>query len=481
MHASGITRQPVPGPATPERFPFDAGFQQALLRLICSDDAFARAVQPHLKPTYFEGEVLQWAWAFCQRHFTQYTVMPSLRLVFQQTRALDPRVRPMYSAVIEQVAATAAFTRDDQWIKDSVLDFVKRNIFVRTHMEARELYNSGKVDAAYDLTMREMDRLRRTTWEPVDRSDFFSELQAREQKRITYNPTADSIPTGYGWLDHILSGGLSLGEVGAWLAYPKSGKSTMLVQKGKNCVRLSHKNCLHVVLEGSRGQVEQRYDTAFSGEMYHEIKHGGFKDAAAYARLVKEYEMLRGKLVVRGFTDRWNYNILDIQGELDELKAIGWRPDMIIVDYLDLMSGRATSYKGETDKQRDAARDLKSLANRGYAIWTATQAQRPKEGVEEVAHLLKARQIADCYDKVRVFDFLGSLNQTPAEKQQKVLRAFAELYRDNEAGVEMVLRADFPRMLIAEEAGLTTPTPTVQTQTTKPLGNSGFTQTKAAL
>ncbi len=472
MHPSGgVTRQPVP--AAPERFPFDAGFQQALLRLICDDDAFARAVQAHLKPAFFEGEVLQWAYAWMQRYYAQYRQMPGIRVVVQQTRGLDARIRPMYAATLEQVIAAPA--RDDVWLKNAVLDFIKRNVFVRAHVEARELYNAGKVDAAYDLTMREMDRIRRTTWETVDRSDFFAELHQREARRVSYNPMADSIPTGWGWLDHILSGGLSLGEVGYWLAYPKSGKSTVLVTFGKNAVRLAYKRTLHVVLEGTRQQVEARYDTSFSGEMYSEIKHGGFKDAGAYARLMNEYQLLRGNLIVRGFTDRWNYTIEDIQGEIEDLKSEkGWKPELVIVDYLDLMSGRNGPYRGETDKQRDAARDLKSFANRGYAVWSATQAQRPKEGQEEVAHRLMARQIADCYDKVRTADFLGSLNQTKNERAACQLRAFAELYRDNEAGVEKLLKADFARMSIHEEEGLVPVETSAGVTTTAPLG--GYTQ-----
>jgi hypothetical protein len=446
-----VTRSPVINSA-PERFPFDIDFQKILLKLLCVDGGFARAVHRHLQPQFFESEVLAWAFAICQRNFETYGVMPSLQLLLQKTRELDPRVRPLYTATIEQVMSSPM--TDEGWLRDSVLDFVKRNVFVRAFSGARDLYNGGQVTNAYDEMMEAMETIRKTTWEPMDRSMFFDELPARESHRLQTNAYADAIPTGIGWLDTILNGGLSLGEVGVWLAYPKIGKSTMLMKHGQACCRISFKRCLHIVLEGSRKQVETKYDAAFSSELYAEIKDGGIRDAAAYARLYKEYEMLRGLLVIRGFTDRWDYSVLDIDTELNDLRRQGFKPDMIVLDYLDLLSGRNPPYKSETEKQRAASRDVKALANRGYALWTATQAQRMKEGAEDVPDVLTSSKVADCYDKVRVVDFWGSLNQTRLERDAKQLRLYAEMYRDAPAGQVHSIRADYSRMILGEDPKL---------------------------
>lgn len=460
-------RQPVAVPAAPERFPFDVEFQKSLVKLICLDGSFARAVMKYLQPHYFENEVLAWAYALIARHTEQYGAVPSLHLLLQQTRALDPRVKPVYQATIEQVIG-AALT-DEQWLRDAVLEFVKRNVFVRAFTGSRDLYNSGSVTQAYDSMMEAMETIRRTTWEPVDRANFFDELPQREAKRVQVNYTSNAIPTGIGWLDTILSGGLSLGELGFWLAYPKVGKSSMLIAHGVACTRLSFRPAIHFVLEGHRAQVENKYDTAFSGQLYSEVKDGGIRDAAVYQRLFKEYQYLKNLLVIRGFTDRWDFTVSDIDDELTELKrASGWKPQMILLDYIDLLSGRGKGYKSETEKQRAACRDVKTLANRGYAVWTATQAQRPKEGRDNTPENLYARQVADCYDKVRVADFFGSLNATSLEKEQAMLRVFAELYRDNAANRYTLIRADFSRMLIREEAGLVSPTPFTPGTETRP-------------
>jgi len=449
-----VERTPVQQPIA-ERFPFDVEFQKSLLRLLCEDDSFAHALGRYLQPFYFENEVLAWAYSYAQRHVEQYGGMPSIGVIIQKTRSMDPRVRPVYTATME--AVQQASMRDEQWIKDTVLDFVKRNIFTRTFAESRELYNSGKVSQAYDLMMERMDELHRTAWEQVDGDFLADNFGVREVRRGFEDPSEGSIPTGFNWLDHILSGGLSLGELGLWIAYSKIGKTTMLVQHGKAAARDAFLEVVHFVFEGSRKQVEARYDSAFSGELYAKVKTGSM-DSELYQRAFRQYQLLRGKMYVRGFTERWDYSAQDIHDTLKGLKrSYGFVPKLVIVDYGDLLTGRDKHYRNDYEKQKAAFRDLKSLANRGYAVWTASQAQRPEKGAEDKADLVKSRQIADAYEKIRVSDFIGSLNQTVTEKASKVMRLYAEMYRDNAADRWIVVEADMARMTIKQKDGLISP------------------------
>ena len=55
---------------------------------------------------------------------------------------------------------------------------------------------------------------------------------------------------------------------------------------------------------------------------------------------------------------------------------------------------------------------------------------------------------------MKVADFVGSINQTRAEKGQRIMRLYAELYRDNAADVAGTVRADMAKMQIRHEDGL---------------------------
>lgn len=444
-----VERTPVQQPV---HFPFGAEFQKVLLRLLCEDGGFAHALKKHLHPHYFENEVLAWAYAYCQRHVEQYGGMPSVQVLVEKTRGMDVRVRPLYTATMEEVKQ--APLKDEQWIKDHILDFVKRNIFARAYVETREMYNSGKVTEAYDLMQTRMEELFRTTWEQHDRCRYFEELGPREMRRRAEDPGSDCVPTGFAWLDHILQGGLSLGELGIWIAYPKIGKTTMLANHGRYATRDAFLPVAHFVFEGSRKQVENRYDAAFMDELYNKVKRGDC-DAEKFAAAQREFQLLRGRLIIQAFTDRWDYNVADIDDTLKDLRrSEGFIPKLVIVDYGDLLGGRERHYRNEYEKQRAAFRDLKSLANKGYAVWTASQAQRPDKDAESKPHELKARQISEAYEKVRVADFIGSLNQTLDEKKSCSMRLYAELYRDNAADQTMTVHADMAKMTIEQKANV---------------------------
>ena len=62
----------------------------------------------------------------------------------QQARTMDPKVRPIYEVVMEQVKH--ASLRDEGWMRGTTLEFVKKNIFVRTFQECRALYNQKKIE-----------------------------------------------------------------------------------------------------------------------------------------------------------------------------------------------------------------------------------------------------------------------------------------------------------------------------------------------
>ena len=253
-------------------------------------------------------------------------------------------------------------------------------------------------------------------------------------------------------MDDVLDGGLSRAEVGCWIAYAKRGKSTALMHHGVVGTRGLRRYVLHIVLEGTLKQTENRYDTRFSEELYSTIKRGAI-DAGAYGRLQAEYEALTRLLVVRAFTQHWEYTALNIEQEIKELRSYGWKPDIVIVDYGDLLRSRGKA-DSELAHQKAGFQDLHRIAEREeVALWTASQAQRPKGTSDEMEHLIKARDIADAYAKIRLCDFIGSINQTNQERQDHRIRLFANEYRDNEAFATIPCYSNFSRMIFAAPLG----------------------------
>jgi len=437
-------RTPVPVSVPDEPTPFGVEFQAAFLKLLLADQFFSRALIPHVKSHFFQNEVMSWVWASCLKYHESYGHLPSWTYLIDAARKLDAGLQQLYLSVVHQVQHVPL--TDEVYLRDASIEYVKRVIFRQAYMDSRDLYAANKFVEAYDLMQERLDQIRTASVEGVDRGWYAEEFALRQAARASTSRT-NLISTGIAQLDKILEGGAYPGFLGTWIAYPKRGKSTVLVNHGIVAMRAHFARVLHVVLEGSREMVEARYDSAISRDLYVNVKRGDM-DAKLYESASKEMMYLRSKLVIRGFTEDWETNILHIDNEMKDLKKqFGWSPELIIVDYADLMRSR-TPQATETLTQTMAYKDLKALANRGHRIWTASQAQRPRDAKwdEDSEHLLTSKDIADAYAKVRVCDFVGSLNSSASMRDQGIVRIFPEMFRDGPAGAAFDIGFDFSRM-----------------------------------
>jgi len=426
-------------------FPFGVDFQKSLLLLITQDPSFASLVIKHLKPEYFENEVLSWAYNFILEYNKAYNAIPKMNIILEQAKHIKSGSREIYQITLDGVRESDLSS--EEWIKDKIIEFIKHNIYANAMRGSIGKYNEGEIAECFDIMMEAMDNVSKTAWEETDREWFFESIDQRTADRLSGDPLSEAIATGIPELDKVLCGGLSIGEVGIWIAYSKRGKTTLLTNHGVQAVRRSLRNTLHIVLEGSRALVANRYDAIFMQEDYNLVKSGQISHEV-FQQAIKEYKMLKQRLVIRAFTDRWDYTIEDIYREIKDLKRLyNWEPSLVIIDYGDLLKGRG-KYATEEANQRAAYQDIKSLAGKGYAVWTAAQAQRPKTDVETDATALSYKNVADCFAKVQKADFIGSINQTRDERNDKQARLFAELYRDNEADIVIPVYADFTKMTI---------------------------------
>lgn len=442
--------------APQQQIPYGAEWQRLFVHELVDDDRFGDLMAAHVEARYLDNEIAQWVVATCAVHRQRYGVQPSWAALEEYARRLEPGTRQLYVLGLEQIRQ--APTRDAMWVRATAVDWVKRNVFARGFLGARDLFNANKVDAAYDSLMREMDRFNDVVLDSdaVEESWLFEDLPRRQAERAS-NLRNTATPTGIPQLDQLLGGGLDLGMLGIWMAYSKVGKTTMLINLGRVAVRACMRNVAHFYFEGTQKQITNRYDASFSAELYNAVKRGDFGGERYYA-LWQEYQHYQRKLYVRGFRGRWDYSVLDIWEALERLRRReGWEPDVLIVDYADLLRGRG-SHANEWDSNAAAYRDLKTLAEkrRGYALWTAAQAKKPQSDTyDTVPHVLKSNDLGGRYEKVKVADFLASMNATLEERSiQGLMRVWVEAVRDNPAGREFTVPVDHDRMLFGLGAGL---------------------------
>jgi hypothetical protein len=201
----------------------------------------------------------------------------------------------------------------------------------------------------------------------------------------------------------MLQGGLGAGDVGIIFGNPGGGKSWMLTALGAMPVSLGY-TVAHYTLELSEGYMGRRYDATFTGLRV--------QDLGLHRQEVNDMvEKLKGKLIIKEFS-MGKASISSIEAHIQKMTDLGTKPDLIIIDYVDLLKSKRKSIdrKDEIDdiyiSTKALARDLK------LPIWTVSQVNRA--GAKD--DVIEGDKAAGSYNKIMIADFAMSLSRKRLDK-----------------------------------------------------------------
>jgi replicative DNA helicase len=430
----------------PIPFAFGASFQDAMLSLMIKDLAFTDKCIQFLEGEYLHSDAHKWFFAVVKEKFDDTGTVPSYVEFEDLLKKEEKHKRRLFKSFAKKIFENPAPSPD--FIREKLADFAKRTSFAELFMHGQTLYNSGETDEAYTFVLEAINNLHMISFKDdqmLGIEDFEKHRQLFMAERELFH---DKIPTGITPLDQILMGGMSRleGEFGVILGGPKSGKSIALVHMGFMGLTTLSGNVAHVVLEGSTELTMWRYQSRLSGIPEQRIKTGDLS-----LEEEKRLEMISaryiGRLELIPFNQHWDYTTSDLEAKIVQLERKGKKPDLLVIDYADLLKARS-DYKDQRHEQRDVFRDIKRIAyNKKIATWTGSQAQRPKDDPEKET-LLRSRSIAESFEKVRIADFICTLNQTTREEECGIMRLHADIYRANECGQTLYLFTDFARMVL---------------------------------
>ena len=131
-----------------------------------------------------------------------------------------------------------------------------------------------------------------------------------------------------------------------------------------------------------------------------------------YRDEVKEkIENLRGGLYIREYP-AGQATVNTLHAHLEKCKQQNIDPDLVIIDYADLMTSKSS--KEKRDKLDDIFTGLRGLATEmKLPIWTASQVNR--SGARE--EIIQGDRIAESYSKMMITDFAMSLSRNAEDKE----------------------------------------------------------------
>lgn len=394
-------------------------FQESLVSLIFQDRAFSDQIREVLDISFLELKYLR---AFVQLvfdHRDNFGSHPSVDALSSIIRAdigdhsevIQKQVREYFARVLSN-----GDVQDAEYIKKTSLDFCRKQKLKEALLQSADLINNSK-STSYDEVREKINTALKLGAENNFGYDYIADFEERFHLKAR-NP----VSTSWKEMDKITLGGLGCGELGVVIAPTGVGKSMALAYLGAQAVKAG-KIVVHYTLELLDTVVAMRYDSCITGINISDLvlKKDDVWD---------EIKDIEGRLIVKEYPTK-TASTQTIKNHLDKLKSRDIEPDLIIVDYGDLLR--------PVDKRKEKRNELESIYEelRGMAqiyncpVWTASQTNRTGLNAE----VITMESISEAFNKCFVADFIFTISRTADDKSLNEGRIFIAKNRNGPDGI----------------------------------------------
>lgn len=395
-------------------------------------------VKQYLKFSYLQEEAEKKLWQWVTKRYDLTGKVPTIGQI-QQQFVDDERV-------LEKLEEIGDVEIDEnggyELIIDSFEKFIKKMKFLEVNDKIADTYNRGDKEGAWELFVKSAEDFSKFSIQDAKFETVFGDFAERQAKRKSEDWNFRyKIPTGIDELDYRLggeSGGPETGECVLWLGDSGAGKSQCLTSVGIAAARQGFR-VAHFQLEGTKEQCLNRYDAAWTGTLYQDVKLGNItaKKMEVTKRIIKK---LRKTDIIVSSEETFNAKTLvDIRRELKEMEKKYGKIDVIIIDYLELLElgdGHRYTPSEERFRQAKLAKGMKMLAMEFNAVvHTATQSSNiPEEQKNDPEFVITRAQLNEDKGKCRPMDVFVTINQTGDERKEEIMRLYIDKAREYKSG-----------------------------------------------
>jgi len=281
-------------------------------------------------------------WNFIRNYFEHNKSVPPVSLVVEKFRDFEP---------ISGVGATKHHLEELQteYLNDSLKDILR---------SAAGDVQQGEGNKALDNLITQTSELKKNTSaiRDIDVTDLESAIAYFENLKVQQAAGHVGIKTNLPGFDNYLPSGIMPGQLGVFLAYPGIGKSWMALYFAVQAWKQG-KTPLVISLEMSETEVRNRVFTIMGEGLW---SHRKLSNGEVEMETLKMWHAkhLQGKpefhIISNDQGGEINPSVL--RGKIDQYK-----PDFVIVDYLQLMAPNQKS-DNETVRMKNLSRELKLMA-----------------------------------------------------------------------------------------------------------------------
>jgi replicative DNA helicase len=372
---------------------YGSSFQVKVLSSLLKHKEFLQNIHDVLDPDFFDNPAHKWLVEEILRYYHKYHTVATLDSLHIEVKKIDNEVLKV--SVIEQLKEAFKTVNEDQdYIEQEFANFCKNQQLKKALLTSVDLLGSGM----YDDIRTIIDSALKSGQDKNIGHEYEKDIESRYR-----HEERGAISTGWDKIDELLQGGLGSGDFGIIFGNPGGGKSWCLTAIGATAVKLGY-NVLHYTLELSESYVAKRYDAVFSETPIEKLESNR-------ENLNEVINNLPGTLIIKEYTPG-RASISTIETHIQKCTDLGTKPDLIIIDYVDLLKSKRKSVdkKDEIDDvytaSKGLARELK------VPVWTVSQVNRA--GAKD--DIIEGDKAAGSYDKIMIADFALSLSRKRQDK-----------------------------------------------------------------
>ena len=368
-------------------------FQIKVISALLTHKEFLINIYDIINDEDFTNQAHRWIIKEILKYYNKYHTTPSLEILKVEVKKVENEVLRL--SIKEQLREAYITSDEDlEYVMEEFSSFCKNQQLKKALLSSVDLLKAGDYDSIKIL----VENALKSGQDKNIGHEYNLDIETRYRE-----DTRKPIPTPWPQITELLQGGLGEGDFGLIFGNPGGGKSWSLVALGGYAVKLGY-NVLHYTLELGEDYVGRRYDAFFTQIPVNHIMSNKEKVEEAIPQLP-------GKLVIKEFA-MGKTTIHTIESHIRKCQDLGIDADLIIIDYVDLLSSRRKNVdrKYEIDdiytSTKGLARELK------LPVWSVSQVNRA--GAKD--DVIEGDKAAGSYDKIMITDFCLSLSRKAKDK-----------------------------------------------------------------
>lgn len=351
---------------------------------------------------YFDNEYFRLIIATIKDHFETFEKIPSWDTLetILKVEIKDKITQDYVFEITKEIRALEV--KDWEYIQKESLNFCRQQELKKANDKISKIIDNGEFGRYEECA----DIMKEALSVGAEKDDGTSITEGWDT--VLEEDFRHPIPTGITGIDNLTDGGLSRGELGVVLAPYGVGKTTILTKMANTAYNAGY-NVLQIVFEDLPDVIKRKHAACWSGVELNSLSD----DKEKILNTIKDKTNGReNDLVIRKFSSE-GVTVNHIKTYIRHLVATGFKPDMIILDYIDCVES-ARIYNDEWSGEGNVMRGFESmLAEYNMVGWTAVQGNRSSISSEVVT----GDQMGGSIKKAQIGHFIMSVARTLAQKE----------------------------------------------------------------